>query len=808
MRLLACCAAVLLASSTSVQPPSSEELIKQLKSPEADVRRVAAEALGRDKAVAAIPALAELLKDKEMTVRSSAAIALVRIGPKSAAALGDALKFPEENSRLTALQALRILGPAAKEAVPALAGALKDKSTNVRILAAYTLGQMKADAKAALPALFEATKDTANVGEMIRPDLPSSVAEAAVGAALRIDDKCAADLAKAAVPALIEALQSKDGAVLLATGSALRTLGIQAKAALPALEQAHERAKGIAQQALAEAIVAVGGRSSEVLAALIQDPKTPLEKRLGALAELGFRKSADDKAMTALMSSLKDINVQIRAAAVDAVSWIGPPGKAAIPLLVDLLGDEKMDEAAALAKRPSNRVVAAALTRMGTAAVRPVADLLKDDQKTPFARWQAAATLSGLGRHAKPALPVLEAMLKDPFPPIAIESACAFARAGGDISKALPILEQGLKHESPFLIWHTAAAVERIGPRAQETVPLLTRLLGHKEAEIRVKAAQALSAMGPAAAPAVPAMAKLLLQPDPQERFAIAVTLERLGPEARAALPALVQCLKDLESVSPHPVLVAIGNIGPDAKSAVPALVELLKQKDTTLQREVIETLGRIGPEARPAVPKLMELLYSEDDRCRQGAARTLSGIGSPAKDAVPALKKLLDDPQPANRVWAGYALARILGDYKSGTALLIDLWKADEGFAGSSRYEIARALDLLGAEARPALDLLLEALLNDKTAPSTRYHVARALGHLRDKADAIVPKVMGLIDHKAEGPARVRSCVDAAQCLALLGPQAKSAVPRLRQLAEDEDNEVAEAAVHALASIEAKTAK
>jgi HEAT repeat protein len=805
MRLHYLCAAVLLSSAVA-QPPASDDLIKQLKSPDADVRRVAAEALGRDKAVAAIPALAELLKDKEAAVRASAAVALVRIGPKSTAALGDALKFPEETSRLTALQALRVLGPAAKEAVPAMIGALKDKSVDVRILAAYTLGRLKAAAKPALPALLEAAKDTSNLGEVLRPNMPGSVTEAAVEAALLIDDRCASDLAKTAVPALIEALKSKDGSILQAAGSALRMLGPHAKAALPALEEAQKRAKGFAQRALAEAIVAVGGRSTEILAALVRDAKLPLEKRLGALAELGWSKSADDKVVPVLMGALKDENVQIRAGAVDALAWLGPRAKPAIGLLVELLGDEKMDQAAAVAKRDSNRVVAVALTRIGSEAVGPVADLLKDAEKSSFARWQAAAVLSGLGRKAKSALPVLEAMLKDEFPPIAIESACAFVRAGGEVSKALPVLNQGLQHESPFLVWHTLSAVERIGPRAKDTVPLLTKVLAHKEPEIRVKAAQALAVMGPAAGPAVPALAKLLQQAEPRERLMIAVVLERLGPDARAALPALIERLKDLEPTSPNPVVVSIGNIGPDAKIAVPALIELLKQKDTTYQIDALNALGLIGPGSQAAVAKVTEFLIHEDDHRRRAAARTLGGIGPAAKDAVPALRRLLNDPRSPVGVWAAYALARITGDYKSGIAFLADRWKADgETFSGSSHYDIAQALDLLGAEAQPASAWLLEALLHDKTPPSVRQHVARALGHLRDKAGEIVPKVLLLIDQKAEGQARISNCLDAAECLALLGPQAKSAIPRLRQLADDEDNEIADAAIAALARIEAK---
>jgi len=81
--------------------------------------------------------------------------------------------------------------------------------------------------------------------------------------------------------------------------------------------------------------------------------------------------------------------------------------------------------------------------------------------------------------------------------------------------------------------------------------------------------------------------------------------------------------------------------------------------------------------------------------------------------------------------VWAAFALARVTGESKSQVALLIELWREDRGDAGlrrgAVRYDVAQALELLGADAGPARDILVEALLDDKTPPGTHAHVARA---------------------------------------------------------------------------------
>jgi len=783
--------------------------MQMLKSPKADARRLAAESLGKQKVLAAIPGIAGLLKDDVEVVREAAVDALVQMGPRAVPDLSAALKYPREDSKVAALRALRLLGPDAKPAVPAITLALKDRSVDVRIHAASVLGNLKVQAKPALPALFAAAKDMGNLGAVVRPNLPSSVTEAAIAAALEIDDQCAADLAKAALPALTAALQNKNEAVVLAAGNALAKLGQNAKPALSALEKAYKRSTGLAETTLSQAILAVGGDGTTVLTEIVGDAKAPLEKRLKALSQLGWTGRPDDRVVSVLVNALHDSNPQMRAGAAMALAMIGPKARGAIPALVELLADETLDAAADKLSAGATKVVPQALTRMGSEAVPALAALLKDDSKTPFARWQAAGTLANLRRRATPALPVLEAALKDKNLLIAGESACAYVLAGGDAARAMPVLKEGLKDKSPLVLWHTIDAIRRLGPKAKDTVPLLTVLLKHEDQKIRIAAAHALSNMGPDARPAVAAMAQLLQPEDPRQRLEIILALGRLGPNAKEALPALIQRLKDMQPLSHHPLLITIGEFGSDAKDAVPALMELLKKKEIIFHSDAMIALGQIGPEAQAAVPQLQAFLGHASEYPRANAARALGGIGPKAESAVPALKKLLQDDRQAVRVWAAYALARVTGDNKPYVAVLVELWKAnpdDEySLANSVRYEVAQALELLGAEARPARAMLLEALSSDKTPPGTQMYVARALGHLADDAEVIVPKLLELLDRKGEGYARVANCMPAIQSLGMLGPRAKAAIPRLRQLAQDNEDEIADAAAWALGKIEAK---
>jgi HEAT repeat protein len=352
--------------------------------------------------------------------------------------------------------------------------------------------------------------------------------------------------------------------------------------------------------------------------------------------------------------------------------------------------------------------------------------------------------------------------------------------------------------------------VRRIGPKAKDTVPFLVPLLDHKDIAIRIGAMTTLSMMGPDAKPGVPRIAELLKSDDKRLRYQATEALKQLGPSAAPALPRLIECLPDLQPpISPHPILVMIGNIGPEAKEAVPALIDLLKKpRDNLLAADVVETLGRIGPSAKAAAPHLVAFLDNDSPHSRARAARALGQMGPMAEEAVPALKKAWEDESKMVRVWAGFALAQITQDRKTYLPRLIEWWKRDkeDGFAvGSIRYEIAQAWELLGVEARPARDLLLEALLDPKTLPGTRSHLARALGQLGDEADVIVPQLAASLERPLEGFIRTDTYRDVLEALTLLGPKAKAAAPAIRRLLDDDEDQIADAAARALDKIEVK---
>jgi len=792
---------------------SPEELMARLKDADAGNRAGAAWVLGAKKVEAAIPALSELLTDKNQSVRGAAAVALSRIGPKCVPALTAALKEPPE-SQLEALKALARIGPPAKDAVPVIAGVLADGPKLIRIQAAVTLTRIGPEAKAALPALFKAATDASSLEPGTVAEF-KSVGEAAIWAALRIDPNCGEKLAKAALPDLITALKKATRPTalfetqedLVAAADAILRLARHAKDAIPALNAAQKVAEFEAEEAVARAQLAIGGDAFKAFADTVKDPGAPLEKRRHLLEVIGTYPKGDAEIIALLSLALKDPKREIRQYAVDAAGFIGPEANAVMPQLIDLLGDKELDS------------VVFALGELGSDAAAPLAAVLADKKKSVSVRGKAAKALTDLGRQARSVLPALEAAMQDDDLTLAIRSAAAFVRAGGEPAKAIPILSKALKSGEKELVRNVFDVVVTLGHAAKALVPELQELLKNQDRGVRTGAIMAMVSIDPAAKPLVPAVAELLKDPDHRPRYGIYQLVPHLGADATELLPTLIDQLKVLEKPDPtrlyldgdsggDPVLDAIGGMGAGAKDAVPALAERLKaEKDDALAGLIAETLGRIGTSAKDAVPELIAYLGRAKGRSRAKAAKALGQIGPDAKDAVAKVKKVLTDRDTQNQVWATFALARITNEPKLYVDVLIDDWKSDQEARSVDRsIAIAEALELLGADALPARNILLEAVVDQETLYTARPHAARAVGHFASEAETIVPKLISLIERPEKNRfIRRDNCRVACIALSELGPKAKAALPALRKLLDEDDNAIVDSAAEVIEKIDLK---
>jgi HEAT repeat protein len=250
-----------------------------------------------------------------------------------------------------------------KDDVAALIKQLKDISPAVRNKAARALENLDPAAKDAVPVLIEALK------------LKDEVSVATV---LPVAARALGRLGSAAVPALTEALEVKDGRLQAYAAMALKQIGPDAKPAVPALVEVIKKYKEPAQSAKLQAIAALG--------------------KIGAGAKEAVPVLID-------VTKEKPPTSAARLAAVTALGQIGPEAKTAVPTLIELLGEEEIKAG------PIRLEAARALGLIGSAAgeeaISALVALLENKKLGP-SRIVAINALGQIGPPAKNALAALK----------------------------------------------------------------------------------------------------------------------------------------------------------------------------------------------------------------------------------------------------------------------------------------------------------------------------------------------------------------------------------------------------------------
>lgn len=220
-------------------PASVPAVLKALEDRDADVRNVAARALGRMKLQATDEALVELLGKHEQAVSARIAAMCIEIGARTAPLLIAALRTGSPRARFWAA---RILGEIREgSAVATLGGALQDPEPDVRSASARALGVI-AD-RASVPVLETALKDpiwfvrahaAEALGRIADPLMAQALVES-LGDRSWWVRKNALDalvrLGEAARPALVRALNSEDRFARDCAIEALTVMGVQVTAA-------------------------------------------------------------------------------------------------------------------------------------------------------------------------------------------------------------------------------------------------------------------------------------------------------------------------------------------------------------------------------------------------------------------------------------------------------------------------------------------------------------------------------------------------------------------------------------------------
>ena len=577
------------------EPRAASALVAAMKSDRADVRALAADALGgcHSPPKQVLAALAKALGDANAVVRRAAATSLARLGPAAAAArdrLIVALDDPSDAVQARAAVALGAIGQIARPAAKRLVRGLESHSGDVQLAAAWALGR---------------------VGEV--PD--EALAE--LGKLVGSSDS---DVSRRAGETLVRGHPAPERAVLVLLGH-LR--GTQTNSQIAAAE-----VLGAIGPAVREAVPKMGAQ----LRSLVEDrvrkyPEESAERftRLAlALAE-AIGRIDPNFAVAPLLAAMDDPNAAVRKAAGDSLARCGPSAAErpeALPALIAALAAPSAEKSAA---------AAGVLRRIG----KPAAAAVVEAAREGWGSGHVGALLDELGPDAFDGF--ADVLTGDDLA-AALRAAAALSYSRVASGRAVPALVRAIRVGPDEARQRALAALDRIDPNvALATLRRMDRSAASALAEGAVRGGRAerlvplLDAMGPRA---VGELVKVLDGDDLLACFEAANALSHSRLAGGKAVPCLIAEMKGCGAEGQMKVLEALGRIGSPAAAALPQVLQAARHDQARVRWTAVRALGRIAPGRAEVTTALNAALRDDHWRVRDYAAEALQGPSSrPGED-------------------------------------------------------------------------------------------------------------------------------------------------------------------------------
>jgi len=582
---------------------------------------------------------------QDPAVRRDVVAAFEKIGPGARSLAPELVKRLRDGEEwdVSVIEALGYLGEGARNMAPALRPALAEKDLKVQMAAALALVLTGEPIEDFIPVFEDALEDRLHGFDAAR-----SLARAGPKAA-------------GAIPVLLGAFKKGNREA----GYALGVIGLRAELVVPALIAAVSSERPNLRSTATRALRMFGPKAQSAIPVLLE--VITLEgyrgigdagrdwQRIDAVAALARIGPDDERVISVIADLLKDRNTNIRWHAAYALERIGPKAQAAVPSLIEALGDSSIakqctsslvaiglvavpDLVRSLASEKDGSIgaVQKVLLKIGRPAIPDLIKGLNDPSWR--VRMNAAFTLGRMGPGAKTAVEDLTALLGR-------EPKCA--RAGAYFALHYLAAESGaisglvgmLKDEDEWAQYMSVKTLALIGPGAGVAVKeLVARLKEEKTSRIREWIPYALSRIGASSPDAAAGVAFALKDSDAKVRVQAARALANSG-QPKIAVPALMQSLSDPVPRVQLAAIQALGNLGPAAKDASEELTGLLKKPE--LREASSSALKQFGA---AAVPALVKGVRSKDLKLRYRTAVLLGEMGPVAGEAVQALEDVKDE--------------------------------------------------------------------------------------------------------------------------------------------------------------------
>lgn len=442
------------------------DLLKALTDQHSGVRAAVAAAFGEigDSARDAAPALAKLLSvDRDVSVRTEAGTALSKIGPKGAKALPDVLKSlkseTDDSVRTAIAEAAVRMGPQSKDTLAALTELLGDARPETRAVAATALGRMASFAKPALPALSKLESDSnAAVVEAVQLAQQRIYGEADDG------DPTPESVAKLELPEW--------------KAFTIANLAEFLKSPTPSTRQ-----KACLQ--IAKRKAELGAQAKAITGSVAALSKGDPEKAVRAAATYALGEIGND--CQELTKALSDAEASVRIAAANAV---GSLGRRAGANSVKALAAARVSDGIAVVRRRAGealRTIDAALTEAVTSA--------KEGPERKAAETAATALLAGVVK-------AFVEGLASPSEDVRMRATLGLGELGPIAKEAVPALSKLLTDEFSYVRGAAAGTLASIGPdAAKNAVPALKTALTDSDGKVRKRVREALVRLDPGSAP-------------------------------------------------------------------------------------------------------------------------------------------------------------------------------------------------------------------------------------------------------------------------------------------------------------------
>jgi HEAT repeat protein len=550
------------------------------------------------------------------------------------------------------------------------------------------------------------------------------------------------------VERLIEQLRAGDAPARREAALRLGALGPRAAIAVGPLDSALDDPDWSVRANAMYSLVRLGSRSPRLLPILAEEIEATPEVRNGVYGRRQVTGAfAAPKGWTLSDGGLNDNNPMA------ALKLIRPDPSAFVPLLAKAL-------------KPQDRQAReAALTQAGQVR-SPLVTRTRED----WVRVVALQALHAMATWSDPSSPelagaLLAALAVDRFDPDTEKFAAyeEFSERTQAVH-ALAKLNRAVQEQAAAQL---AGDLRDLGsPRSYEAAALLLRLQGGRSTLVSIlldtlrdgddiRRWIAMSVLEPIAGPAeAPAVLRAIITPGADRKMAVKLIWWETVRERPHG--GFMLCMMDRDTSLIELGVQELTGMGVSVEQrSIHDLIAIVREPDGNLdrRRSAIIALGEFGPAAAEAIPDVADVTRAWEKPRRPSPDVEALSLGVPV---IEALRKLDSEGNPET------------------VAALASLLEAEDA---TNRRRTADALEALGPRASAAAPAIIKALRShDPWAQERLATVLRAIGDRELRA--ALPALLANLD---DGDLMVR--VNAARAIALLGADAKDAVPKIVRL-------------------------